>query len=300
MRLHSTKALRISLVVAAALLFSAALYLWTAGAAQAQCGSQASSCKSCHEVQQQGPVNTKGDWHIQHSLSDACANCHGGNVQAAEKDAAHQGMVAPLGDVVANCGLCHPGEETALGQRYADQLGVTLGAGNTPPSAGTPAAPAPTPSGNVAPAGGAPPAAGGVVVDYNQRYDETVLGQTPVNWGNIIVGIIVVALLAGGGSFVYWNERRLRRLAGKEPVKPKPVAATPLALDDYPLEVLALLPALKRLNPAGVHALARLLDNPDEASDLLLSLSRLDPDLVRRVRALDSDSRALLLAMAHD
>jgi hypothetical protein len=300
MRLHSTKAFRIVLLVAAAVLFSAALYLWTAGDAQAQCGSQASSCKSCHEVQQQDPVNTKGDWHIQHSLSDACANCHGGNVQAADKDAAHQGMVAPLGDVAANCGLCHPGEETALGQRYADQLGVTLGAGNAPPSAGTPAAPAATPAGSAAPAGGAPPASGGVVVDYNQVYDETVLGQTPVNWGNIIVGVMVVALLAGGGSFVYWNERRLRRLAGKEPVKPKPAVTTPLVLDDYPLEVLALLPALKRLNPAGLHALTRLLDNPDEASDLLLSLSRLDPELVRRVRALDSDSRALLLAIAHD
>src|SRR5688572_16953692 len=56
--------------------------------AKAQCGTSASSCQSCHEVQKQDPVNTEGDWHIQHSFGDFCEFCHGGNVTATEIDVA--------------------------------------------------------------------------------------------------------------------------------------------------------------------------------------------------------------------
>ena len=48
--------------------------------AQAQCGSQASSCKNCHEVQAQAPVNTDGTgWHQSHAFGDFCYICHAGN-----------------------------------------------------------------------------------------------------------------------------------------------------------------------------------------------------------------------------
>ena len=63
--------------------------------ASAQCGSQASSCKNCHEVQGKDPVAKKDLWHIDHAANDYCEFCHAGNVQATDKDKAHVGMVQP-------------------------------------------------------------------------------------------------------------------------------------------------------------------------------------------------------------
>jgi hypothetical protein len=64
--------------------------------------------------------------------------------------------------------------------------------------------------------------------------------------------------------------------------------------------VVALLPKIAQLNPIGLHALQRILENPEDASEMLHSLSRLDPELVRRMRALDHESRTLLLALSGD
>ena len=71
-----------------------------------------------------------------------------------------------------------------------------------------------------------------------------------------------------------------------------------LTIEGISPEVSALIPQLEALNPLGRKALAKLLENPEEASDLLFRLSRLDPDLVRQVRGLDRDTRSMLLAMA--
>ena len=38
--------------------------IWSAQPAKAQCGSSASSCKTCHETQGQDPVNTEGAWRL--------------------------------------------------------------------------------------------------------------------------------------------------------------------------------------------------------------------------------------------
>src|SRR3989304_5610170 len=90
-------------------LIAALVLVWPAAQANAQCGSQASSCKNCHEVQGQLAVNNAGTgWHQSHAFGDFCANCHAGNVQAADKDAAHIGMVPPLSDLKANCAARHP------------------------------------------------------------------------------------------------------------------------------------------------------------------------------------------------
>jgi hypothetical protein len=40
------------------------------------------------------------------------------------------------------------------------------------------------------------------------------------------------------------------------------------------------------------------LANPEHANEMLHALSRLDPELVKRVQALDKDSRAMLLAIS--
>ena len=51
--------------------------------ASAQCGSSASSCKNCHEVQGQDAVNADGTgWHQSHAFGDFCYICHAGNNQS--------------------------------------------------------------------------------------------------------------------------------------------------------------------------------------------------------------------------
>lgn len=303
----SSRTFRLFIPLTGAIFISFAIWLFWVDQANAQCGSQASSCKNCHEVQGQLPVNNDGTgWHQSHAFGDFCANCHAGNVQATEAEAAHTGMVAPLSDLNANCAACHPSDLTDRGQVYASILGVTLDAGGTnPPAASGGDSPETTADSGQPPAN--PPAASIVVndaevIDYAQRYEQTTSGTLNVNWGDVIVGVMIVAVLAGGGVFVYFNEKKLR--GGVAVAKPK--AATAMAAStnpaDYPPEVVALLPQIAKLNPVGLHALKRLLEAtaPDDASELLHSLSRLDPELVHRIRNLDRDSRALLMGLAGD
>ncbi len=271
----------------------------------AQCGTQMSSCKNCHEVQKEKPVNQDGTgWHQSHAFGDFCANCHAGNVQSMVKEEAHKGMVPPLSDVQASCASCHPNDLMDRAQVYATKLGVEVGTGGTAPSAGEPAAPAEAeqvqeqpPEMAVAEAPAMANTSAGNVVDYNQRYAESQ-GAIMLNWGNVILVVLILGMLVGGGAFVFWNERRLHRAAvpPAQPVKTKTAAV--MDVKDYPPEVLALLPALSRLNPAGRRALQRLLEHPEEASELLYSLSQLDPELLRRIRNLDERARALLVALA--
>jgi hypothetical protein len=285
-----------------ALLLAIGLALARTSQASAQCGSQASSCKNCHEVQGQMPVNDQGEWHTAHAFGDFCEFCHAGNVQSMDQGAAHSGMVDPLADVEASCAACHPDDARALGEIYAAALGVALGEGEA--SGGTTSGAGGNPGRSAAndpvSSEGPPPlapAAGGLVIDFNQRYEESVVGR-PVNWGNVILGAMIVLVAAGGGAYVVWNERRLR--AAAKPVRQavaKPVARS--AVSRVP-EIEELLPRLQALNPLGRRGLARLLEDPETASDLLYRLSRLDPQLVRELRGLDRETRSLLLALAND
>jgi hypothetical protein len=121
-----------------------------------------------------------------------------------------------------------------------------------------------------------------------------------VNWGNILLALMTGMVAVGGGSYVFVNERKLHGRPIRWAAKPaKATAASALPnIEGYTPEVVALLPRLAQLNPVGLHALQRLLENPEEASDLLHSLSHLDPELVRQVRSLDREARAILLALA--
>lgn len=283
----------------------AALALATTDPANAQCGSQASSCKNCHEVQGQDPVNNDGTgWHTGHAFGDFCYICHAGNNQSMDQDTAHMGMVPPMSDVNAACETCHPDDLMERAQVYATALGVEIGTGGSAPSGGSPA---PEPGSD--PAASEPAAApaemvvppSAEVIDYNQRYDQMVSGKTPVNWGNIILSVLIAMTAFGGGAFVWYNERKLRNLPFL-PVAEK-TAVQDLGIpqiEGYSPEVLALLPQIAKLNPYGQQALKRLLENPDQASEMLLSLSRLDPELINRLRNLDRESRALLLALSGD
>ncbi len=271
--------------------------------AEAQCGSQASSCKNCHETQAKDPVNTDGTtWHTQHAQIDACVSCHAGNPQSTDETQAHAGMVAWYSDIKAGCASCHPDNYQQLAQEYAATLGVTLGAaGPTQPAVtAEPTAVTTSTVGTTVMGGG-----DGLVVsqpgtiDYVQQYNQTVLGKVNINWGNVIVGVLIVGIVFGGGAFVYWNERRRRGLKGFfTPKVAAPSSPVVPIVEGYSKDVTELLPLIARLNPVGLHALKRMLANPEQANEMLHALSHLDPELVRRVQALDKDARALLMGMA--
>ena len=166
--------------------------------AVAQCGSQASSCKNCHEVKAEDPVNAKGDWHISHAFGDFCEFCHAGNVQATDKAAAHEGMVQPLGDVKANCSSCHADDYQTRAEKYATALGVTVGASNTQPPAASSGSSQPSsqPPAQQPPAQPAqetapklaimlPSSSKTEIVDYNQPVGT-------MNRGNVIVALLLI------------------------------------------------------------------------------------------------------------
>ncbi len=298
------------ILLGALLMIVALILVWPAPKASAQCGSQASSCKTCHETNNEKSVNNDGTgWHTGHAFADFCYACHGGNSQSMNKDEAHAGMVPPMQDIQTACAGCHPNDLMERAQKYATILGVDLSTTSSAPAATAPAASG-TESTPAAPAGSTtggqpsdPASSGeiltggsGEVIDYNARYE----GKTPVNWGNVILAVLIVLVGAGGGVFVYFNERKLRGLPLFKSAPARPTAAELPKVEGYSDDVVALLPKIALLNPVGRHALARLLENPDEAAELLHSLSRLDPELVKRIRSLDRDSRALLLALSGD
>jgi hypothetical protein len=290
------------LIGLALLLLAGSLLLLPAPKANAQCGSQASSCKNCHETQGQKPVNGDGTaWHTEHQQIDACVNCHAGNPQSMDKAASHTGMVPWESDVKAGCFTCHPDDYMDKAQIYATTLGVSLGGGAPVTAATQPAAAA------GAPATTATPAAAVVVsepgeIDYTKQYNETVLGQPSINWGNIIIVVMILAIAIGGGAFVYWNERRLQGKKGFLPPSLFPgkveISSEAPVVEGYSTDITALLPMIARLNPVGLHALKRILQEPEQANNMLHALSHLDPELVRRVQSLDKDARALLVALA--
>ncbi len=243
--------------------------------AKAQCGSQASSCKNCHEVQGQDSVNADGTgWHQSHAFGDFCYICHGGNNQATDKDAAHTGMVDPLADIQASCTQCHPDDLQAKAQVYASALGVTLKSGPSAPSpAATPNAPAPTQAAaEQAPAaslGSLPAGETASLVDYVQRYDENALGRYPTNWGNVILWIMIVAMVIGGGALVAIRER-LIRVSFRET---KPVAG------EYPADVVDMVPDLVKLKPGARKTLQKMLrQDPTAAANLLDAVDQFTQD----------------------
>ena len=273
----------------------------------AQCGSQASSCKNCHEVKGEDPVNAEGEWHVSHAFGDFCEFCHGGNVQAVDKDAAHQGLVTPLGDVKANCSSCHEDYES-LAQTYATALGVPIGTSGgsaappSQPSAPTePAAPSP----DSAPDAGPAPS-GSEIVDYAAEY--TSGGAPQISTGNLVVGGLLVLTIAGGAAFVYWNEKRLRHK--QLPISDrglKPTASSAQAgivsppsdiTSELSPELTKLLPMLQALDPRTLRALRIILSDGRRGEELLQSLSLINFGVMEEMKRLDKRELSLLLALS--
>lgn len=267
------------IILGVALLVVSAIALLTAQPAEAQCGSQASSCKNCHETQGQDPVNADGTgWHESHAFGDFCYICHAGNNQATEIDEAHAGMVAPMEDVQAACAQCHPNDLQARSDVYTAALGIAAVSLSAPVEAAAPAqapaaATAAPAEASEAPAEAAAPAAPAMaandpnLVDYVERYNQEVLNQQPTNWGNVILIILVVGLLAAG---VYIVNRREGWISVSFTEK-KAVSR------EYPQDVLGIADKAEKLSANARKSLGRLLEKP-AAADLLAALDKLTPD----------------------
>ena len=192
------------------------IWLFTPQAVQAQC-STPSTCKTCHEVQDQKSVNFTGNWHIQHSFVDFCAECHGGNRRSMDKTVAHAGIATGLTQMSPNCVSCHDKDLETKFKVYADPLGVNstgilekarqIAAQNTsdkatflpidPLALPLPSSikPKPTPSAQVLP----------------------VTPISAADKSNTALTLVFIGLVSGGTSYVYWNEKRRSLLAINRP-----------------------------------------------------------------------------------
>ncbi len=263
--MHSKKSFLIPLAAGVFFLLISASAFVGVKPASAQCGSQASSCKNCHEVQGQKSVNADGtQWHQSHAFGDFCYICHGGNQQATDKDAAHQGMVSPLADVKASCQQCHAADLDARAKVYADILGVSVGSNAAAPAATSePAAVA------AAPVAAAPSTGSDLqvvvndpnAVNYAQNYDEIVLGKKPINWGNAILLGMIGLVLVGGGGFVVTREKLIHVKFGD----------TRRVGEEYPTDVVEMLPQIAKLKTGSRKSLKNLLETKkaDQVLDLI-------------------------------
>ena len=281
--------------------------LWPTPPVAAQCGSQASSCKNCHEIQGQFSVNTSGDWHIQHAFGDFCEFCHGGNVQDTSKEGAHAGMVAWSADPKASCSTCHASDYVDKGETYAIALGVTLGQGGGEGSAPSPASGGGGEPATAAPAEAVAPVvpASGQIIDLNQPdFDLSAEPAPGLNWGNLILGLMILGLTVVGGAFIWWREGLGSKFVAwrREPeiartLRPAALPADWSALIAERPELADLLPTLLEADPQTLQAVARVLAD-GHGADMLQALGRLDLSLVEDVRKLGRRERELLWALA--
>ncbi|MAS35583.1 MAG: hypothetical protein CL610_16350 [Anaerolineaceae bacterium] len=288
----------LSFLSSLALALLTGLWLFPGQPVSAQCGSQASSCKNCHEVQAEFPVNTDGTgWHESHAFGDFCYICHAGNQQATDMEESHAGLVSPLSDIEASCQMCHAADLDERAQVYATILNVDLSSSGAAESAAPTSAPSSddfwggAPAATTAPTEAAAPAAvvdqsddeaaqvcvpvghelivdDASLVNYAQRYDEIVLGQRPVNWGNIALGAMIALLVLGGGGFVVLNEIRVNTALGE----------TRQADGEYPADVVDMLPVLARMKRQTRRALRHILTNPHKFDWFVEMIDTVAPD----------------------
>jgi hypothetical protein len=299
------------------ILLTVGLLTWSAEPANAQCGSQASSCKTCHETQGEMPVNSQGEWHTAHAFGDFCEFCHAGNVQSVDKAEAHTGLVPPLEDVKAGCQSCHPSDLMEKAEIYAVALGVEIGAGGS--SAGATG----SDGGNI-PVGstGVSAPLGGEEIDFNLLYAEAVSQPLIANWGNVIVALMLLG--AGGAFFVTawswegWGTKVARWIDVNVSPIPQAVAAAGARSDEGAAlakvlsganateaqavlsqkpELLELLPKLMNCRPETLTALDTILANPDRGGEILSAISKVDTEVVSALRKIGAKDRNLLLAL---
>ena len=310
-------------VTAALLLVMIGLGLGSAPPAVAQCGSQASSCKNCHETQGQMPVNTEGEWHTAHAFGDFCEFCHAGNVQATDKDQAHMGLVAPLADVKASCQGCHPTDYVDRAQSYAAALGVEIGSGSSGDSASGGSKGG---GGNAVGATSVGAPLGGEEIDFNLLYAEATAPRPWVsNWGNLILALMILGV--AGAFFVTvwtwegWGQKVAAWIDANVMPIPQAVAAASARSDgatamshalatgniaevqvllDQKPELRDLLPRLMACQPETLTALKTILANPERGGEILQAISKVDAEVVAALRRIGARDRNLLLALVRE
>ena len=255
------------ILIAGGLILSLTAWLSvTPSQVSAQCGIRASSCKTCHETQAKYPVKTKGDWHLQHSFGDFCVYCHAGNMKASDKAQAHAGLIQPLDNVTATCATCHTDDCNTRAQEYATALGVTVGKGDGPTS---PAGPTPLLPFIARPVGTSDQSAllGGQqpspFAQLSTGPTEDLAESRQVNWGDVSLALIALALALGGGGLVFWNERKLGAVT----------AGGWDRIVEARLELKGLMPLLTQADAQTVKVITRTLAERNKSDVKVLSAS---------------------------
>ena len=106
------------------------------------------------------------------------------------------------------------------------------------------------------------------MVDYVARYNEEVLNHKPTNWGNAILIIMVLGLLAVGLFVINRREHWISVSFSEKKAVDK----------EYSADVLALADQASKLSAGGRKSLGHLLAKPGAASELLAALDRLSTD----------------------
>ncbi len=296
---------------------------------EAQCGSSASSCKTCHETQGEDPVNTEGAWHTEHAFGDFCEFCHAGNVQASDKAGAHEALAAPLEDVAASCQGCHPSDLTERAQKYALVLGVELSdsAGGGSSDGGTTADGGSGDSGGgavAAPVTGVSAPVGGEDIDFNLLYTDSITPEPFIkNWGNVILILMIVAVIAiffvSAWSWEGWGKiaeswinsnispiteavAEVNAATTQEDAKAGPVPSSPelTALFERKPELKSLWPKLTEGNATMLRDLSQILSDEKYGARMLHAVSRLDFKLASALKQLGETDRELLLALVKE
>ncbi len=271
----------------------------------AQCGTQASSCKNCHEVQAQDPVNTEGDWHTQHAFGDFCQFCHAGNVAATDKDAAHEGLIHPLGDPQGSCSACHPNDYQDSAQVYATSLGIDLASVESAPVDSEPAAPDANSDNLPAEEPPAESVTDVQIIDLNERYEDKTFAprRVALNTGNIILTAMLVGLVGIFGVLIWKFEGLDKRWVAMwgVPIKTASNGHTTAAILTESPALAKLVPVLEKASPVTLASLSKLLESdPGRGGQIIEALARIDSRLVEAVRRLSERDMELLVALVRE
>ncbi|MBI5302496.1 MAG: hypothetical protein HY868_10185 [Chloroflexi bacterium] len=277
-----------------AILLATVVFIAYPRPADAQCGSTASSCKNCHEVQKAMPVNAKGAWHTAHAFGDFCAFCHSGNTKSKDKTAAHTGMLDPFTDVKGGCQSCHPNDYLDRAKKYADALGKTIGAGS---GSGTTTASGTTMTADAGPCGPAAPT-GGQTIDLNKVYAELDQAAPNILGNAILIGLILAVAFVLAGLVFYYEKPLPRGIAAFRQLLATPVAA-PEGVVTRP-ELGSLLPLLSSSDPGTVRAVTQLLSDRENGPRILKALSHLDLRALAELGESDQKALASLLTLAKE
>lgn len=97
------------------------------------------------------------------------------------------------------------------------------------------------------------------VVDYTKTYNAVVLGQKPIDWGNLILIGLIGLVIIGGGGLVVTHEKLVKVSFGD----------TKKVEGEYSSDVVDMLPAIANLKSNSRKSLQNVLNNPKKAEKIL-------------------------------